>query len=111
MARDPRYIKLIHSKEWRKLRAAKMAAQPLCEMCSRSGRLVFAEQVHHIKPVESARTTEGMRALMFDNTNLMALCVRCHTEIHKQLGSHNPANQKDHNEQLIKAALDRIGKD
>lgn len=88
MSKDPRYIRLIQSKAWRNLRDRKLRDQPLCEHCQREGRLVPATEVHHAVPVETARTAEGMRMLMFTPGNLVSLCHDCHAAAHRRLNSH-----------------------
>lgn len=59
------------STEWRKLRALKLNEQPLCEECLRNGKLVKAQMVDHIIPIN-----RGGAAL--DIENLQSLCNRCH---------------------------------
>ena len=79
---------MIQSKAWRDLRTRKLHDQPLCEHCRREGRLTPATEVHHAVPVETARTAEGMRRLMFAPGNLVSLCHDCHAEAHRRLRSH-----------------------
>jgi 5-methylcytosine-specific restriction enzyme A len=57
---------------WRQLRAAFLAANPLCDECSRHGRTEVATDVHHLKE----RKTHPHLSLEWDN--LQALCRRCH---------------------------------
>ena len=58
---------------WRHIRAAYIAAHPLCEECEKAGRLTSAREVHHILPLSQGgdHRTE----------NLMALCKPCHSGI------------------------------
>lgn len=70
--RPPEYKKR-YNKEWSRIRAAFLAANPLCEMCKRQGRYTLANEVHHIKPLANGGTNE------FEN--LMALCKSCHSKI------------------------------
>ena len=56
---------------WRRIRAAYIAAHPLCEECQRAGRLTPAREVHHILPLSQG----GTHAI----ENLMALCTACHS--------------------------------
>ena len=60
--------------QWRKVRALFLTANPFCEMCKQSGKLVDATEVHHIKPI-----SEG--GSLTDPNNLMALCKSCHSRI------------------------------
>ena len=86
---------IYNSREWKELRIAKLRANPLCEQCIKDGEAVgilggyirSATCVHHIVPIETARTKEEMRRLAFDWNNLMSLCKSCHARIHKELGS------------------------
>ena len=78
---------IYNSKEWQELRIAKLRANPLCEECMKEGIVTAARCVHHIVPIETARTKDEMKLLAFDEHNLMALCFACHARIHKELGS------------------------
>ena len=66
---------------------AKLRANPLCEECMKQGIVTSARCVHHIIPIETARTKDEMKRLAFDINNLRALCFACHARIHKELGS------------------------
>ena len=87
MARDPRYVALINSLQWRKTRRHKLSMQPLCERCAERGEIKEATEVHHITPVESARDADTMRSLAYDPHNLRSLCHDCHALTHKELKS------------------------
>ena len=88
---------IYNSREWKELRIAKLRANPLCEQCIKDGEAVgiqggyirSATCVHHIVPIETARTKDEMRRLALDCglNGLVALCQSCHAKIHKQLGS------------------------
>jgi hypothetical protein len=45
IGRKARYEDYIHSLEWRKLRAEKLAVSPVCELCGTPSRL----HIHHLK--------------------------------------------------------------
>ena len=60
------------SRQWRNLRALKLQMNPLCEECERQGRLVPAQMVDHIIPIN-----KGGEPLSMDN--LQSLCNRCHS--------------------------------
>ena len=77
---------IYNSREWRELRVAKLRDKPLCQMCEEKQRYVSAHCVHHIIPIETAKTKEEMRRLAFNQTNLMSLCDECHASIHKEAG-------------------------
>ena len=86
---------IYNSREWKQLTILKKRANPLCEQCIKDGEAIgipggyvkSAECVHHIIPIETARTKDEMRRLAFDWNNLMSLCKSCHARIHKELGS------------------------
>lgn len=94
MSRDPRYQKLLNSKRWKELRAWKLRqTEGYCEICYREGWRgidALAVDIHHIVPVESVidQGEEAMKRVCFNPNNLMAVCVRHHTEIHTNAGSH-----------------------
>ena len=76
-SRDP-VAKRRYGRAWKRIRDRYMNAHPLCERCQRDGRLVKAEQVHHIKPLaEGGDHSEN---------NLMSLCSSCHAKIHAERG-------------------------
>lgn len=93
VAKDKQNI--YNSREWKELRIMKLRANPLCEQCIKDGEAVgipggyirSATCVHHIVPIETAKTKEEMKRLAFDQHNLMALCQSCHARIHKEMGS------------------------
>jgi len=58
---------------WKRCRAAKLRAEPLCERCRGAGRLNEATQVHH--KVDLADAPE----LAFTMSNLESLCQSCHS--------------------------------
>lgn len=93
---------IYNSREWHELRAAKLAANPLCEQCIADGEakgieggyIRAARLVHHIHPIEESNTMEEMRHWAFLWGNLQSLCCECHSRIHGQKGYHKKANVK-----------------
>ena len=59
------------SAAWRKLRAVKLAQEPMCEECAMLGRLTPAQMVDHIVPIN-----KGGAGLELDN--LQSLCNARH---------------------------------
>ena len=57
---------------WLNLRAAKLSAQPVCEVCELRGRTVLAKAVDHI--VAIAKGGPAFPPL----TGLMSMCEACH---------------------------------
>ena len=82
-------MEIYNSREWKALRIAKLRANPLCEECESQGFITSACCVHHVVPIETARTKDEMRRLALDCglSGLQSLCIPCHSKIHKQLGS------------------------
>ena len=79
---------IYNSREWKELRIAKLrSTNGLCEECLKHNIVTSARCVHHIVPIETARTKDEMRRLAFDWNNLMSLCKSCHARIHKEMGS------------------------
>jgi 5-methylcytosine-specific restriction protein A len=70
--RDPA-VRRRYGRTWRRIRAAFIAAHPLCAVCEREGRLTPAAEVHHVLPLSKGGT--------HDAENLMALCKACHSAI------------------------------
>ena len=66
--------KLRSSQRWRNLRAMYLRRNPLCQDCAK----VAGVEVHHVMGV--TRYPE----LCFEETNLRALCVRCHEIRHRR---------------------------
>ena len=85
---------IYNSREWKELRIAKLrSTNGLCEECMKEGIVTSARCVHHIVPIETARTKDEMKRLAFCQNlpnpldGLMSLCQSCHARIHKELGS------------------------
>lgn len=79
-----------NSKEWKELRAMKLrSTNGLCESCLKDGIVTPARCVHHVVPIETARTKTEMWHLAIDCgvQGLQALCFACHARIHKEMGS------------------------
>ena len=85
---------IYNSREWKELRAAKLrSTNGLCEECIKEGIVTSARCVHHVVPIETARTKDEMKRLAFCQNlpnpldGLKSLCFACHARIHKELGS------------------------
>ena len=68
-----RHQDIYNTPRWKRLRAAKVRNNPLCEDCEREGRVTLTEEVHHIVGIEVNPD------LAFDYDNLMSLCVHHHS--------------------------------
>jgi 5-methylcytosine-specific restriction protein A len=94
MSRDKDYQHLLNSKRWKQLRQWKLQQNPLCELCEAEGFVRSAIDVHHKTPVESAHTPQEMEQLCFNPSNLQALCISCHSKVHREARSHTKASHQ-----------------
>lgn len=101
MSRNETYRRLIVSKEWRRLRAEKMARCPLCEDCLLAGRTRLASEVHHVTPIERGHSSKEMEKLAFDPHNLRSLCKKCHQNAHKISKNRGKKAIKESNEREV----------
>jgi 5-methylcytosine-specific restriction protein A len=76
------YQSIYNTPRWKKLRAAKVAENPLCEVCLRVGRVVPTDEVHHIRPLDFSMTRGELEELAYDWDNLLSVCVPCHKNEH-----------------------------
>lgn len=95
--------KIYNSREWKALRAAKLTANPLCEVCESKGIYVSARAVHHKEPIESFNTYRAMREAALRWDNLMSVCFQCHSDIHREMNSRTKAGH----ERATQAAVER----
>lgn len=86
MSKNKDYNKLIHKGRWLRLRRDILSAHPLCQRCLEKDQYSPATEVHHIVPCENAAGPKEMERLMYDPHNLLALCHRCHVEVHIEMG-------------------------
>ena len=102
MSRDKRYQKLLNDKRWKLLRVQVFRrAGGLCEMCKAEGFITPGVDVHHIRPVEQAKTVEGpdgMRARCYNPDNCQLLCVACHIKVHQDMRTHTKEKVKENKE-------------
>lgn len=69
-----------YGRSWNRIRAAFLAANPLCELCKKDGRLTPSELVHHKRKLTDGGTN--------DWANLQALCSECHSRLHGRQGDY-----------------------
>lgn len=67
------------SGRWRRLRALKLATDPLCQECLLKGKLEPADTVHHIH--ERLQRPD----LALEIENLLSVCASCHSIHHKKV--------------------------
>ena len=107
---------IYNSKEWHELREAKLAANPLCELCIEEGQrhgikrgyVRAARLVHHIHPIEESTTMEEMKHWAFLWSNLQSLCFECHNRIHNQKGYHTKPAVKERSKQSFERWKEKI---
>lgn len=104
------YMKLMNSKEWKQLRARILRERPLCEMCRRNKHISPANELHHIVEVEKGQTESEMRILCFSTTNIMALCHKCHRNIHNERQYHSTAAVKERQRERFEQWKDDLEK-
>jgi 5-methylcytosine-specific restriction endonuclease McrA len=63
-------------------------ANGLCEQCLKEGILTPGVDVHHIRPVEQAKSVQEMERLAYNPANCQLLCVPCHIKTHQEMRSH-----------------------
>jgi 5-methylcytosine-specific restriction endonuclease McrA len=68
-----------YGSRWQRYRDGFLRKNPLCEECTRIGRLTVASVVDHVKP------HRGDQALFWDSSNHQALCKHCHDSFKKRL--------------------------
>lgn len=73
------------SKPWRNCRSIKLSINPFCECnaCKVSGRILNAEVVDHIKPInpnDPYNTMNGKYGEPLSFDNLMSMSARCHNK-------------------------------
>ena len=107
MSRSKDYQRLLNSKRWKMLRQEYLRAHPLCERCKADGLIRSAIDVHHKVPVESAHTLAEMEQLAFDWNNLQALCIPCHSAIHKEGGKGTRELKKQREAERLQRWIDR----
>lgn len=70
--------KLYQSAAWKKLRQSKLMTNPLCELCTKEGKVVPAIDVHHIySPFDFPN-----KGYELDVDNLISLCKEHHSKLH-----------------------------
>lgn len=108
MAKDKDYKKLIHTPLWLRLRRDTLNAHPLCEACEAEGYITPATEVHHRRPVEYGINYAEKRRLMYDPTNLCALCHDCHVKKHIEMGRSGKEATQRRNAQQVAGVIKKF---
>jgi 5-methylcytosine-specific restriction endonuclease McrA len=89
MSRSKEYQRLLNDKRWKLLRAEVFRRSGgLCELCKAEGFITPGVDVHHIHPVEQAKSVQEMERLAYNPNNCQLLCVACHIKVHQEQKSH-----------------------
>lgn len=73
-----------YNADWKKLSKKILSERPKCELCAIRGIDNKSEQVHHVFKFAEQIEEDLAKDLMLDENNCLALCKRCHTNIHKR---------------------------
>ena len=84
-AKKQQYQHIYQDRRWKRMRAAKIANNPLCEKCEVEGRVTPTTEVHHKIPFQTGRNTEEVERLAFEWDNLMSVCTSCHKELDNKI--------------------------
>lgn len=107
MSRDTRYIALINSTRWRRVRGLKLSADPLCERCKEQGKITPATEVHHIVPLESIKDDAAQVRMAYAISNLMSVCHDCHRDIHLAMHKGTKEERKRRAADEVKTFINR----
>jgi 5-methylcytosine-specific restriction endonuclease McrA len=107
MSRDKRYQGLLNSRRWLEVKAIVWKrAQGLCERCKAEGFITPGVDVHHIRPVEQAKTVQEMERLAYNPNNCQLLCIPCHIKVHQEMCTHTKEKVKENKERARRRFLE-----
>ena len=107
MSRDPQYQRLLNDKRWKLLRAQVFRrSNGLCELCLKEGIYTPGVDVHHIQPVEQAKTVQEMERLAYNPNNCQLLCVACHIKVHQSMRTHTKEKVMENKERARRRFLE-----
>lgn len=112
MAHSRLYVKIMNSKEWRRVRDQYLSEHPLCELCKADGYYRVAQCVHHLQEVESGRTEQECWDIATRVANLQALCYEHHGKVHREQRSHSRDAHRQREQERLKQWISRhVGRD
>jgi 5-methylcytosine-specific restriction endonuclease McrA len=107
MSRDKNYQRLLNDKRWKLLRAEVFKrTNGLCELCLKEGIYKPGVDVHHLRPVEQAKTVQEMERLAYDPNNCQLLCIPCHIKVHHDMRTHTKEKVKENKERARRRFLE-----
>ena len=62
--------------------------------------------MHHIRPVEQAKTVQEMERLAYNPANCQLLCVACHIKVHQDMRTHTKEKVKENKERARRRFLE-----
>jgi len=110
LSKNKAYYRIINSPKWGELSRKYREKHPYCEKCLENGIYTPVAEVHHIRPIGSASSMREAEQLAFDESNLMALCISCHNQMHKQLNSHTKEEILKRKDNQAQMAYDQLFK-
>ncbi len=82
---------------WRNLSLLYRSQHPICERCNDH----VSEAVHHIKSFTDYGLSKAERIKrLLDPDNLMAVCNKCHEELHREIEAKKQEYRKNWDKQL-----------
>jgi len=78
------------SNKWRRESKKYKGLHPYCEVCLKEKIEEPSKIVHHITPISQGGAP-------YDENNLLAICKKCHGEIHTGIGERNDCQNKCNN--------------
>ena len=107
MSRSKEYQRLLNDKRWKLLRAQVFRrAGGLCELCKAEGFITPGVDVHHIRPVERAKSVQEMERLAYAPNNCQLLCVPCHIKVHQDMRTHTKEKVKENKDRARRRFLE-----
>lgn len=80
---------------YKKNRLLYLAENPLCERCLENEKVEPATQVHHLTSFLTGKDESEKLALLLDTTNFLAICERCHGELHGNNGIYHKPTENN----------------
>lgn len=107
MSRNKEYQRLLNDKRWKLLRAEVFRrAGGLCELCKAEGFITAGVDVHHIRPVEQAKSVQEMERLAYNPNNCQLLCIACHIKVHQDMRTHTKEKVKENKKRARRRFLE-----
>ena len=107
MSKSKAYQRLLNDRRWKLLRAEVFRrANGLCELCKAEGFITPGVDVHHIRPVEQAKSVQEMERLAYNPNNCQLLCIEHHIKVHQSMRTHCKEKVKENKERARQRFLE-----